>query len=224
MKVMNRIMLVVSFILMFSGVAVFGYMENTVALTASIIAGSIGMAFANIDKMEHFKGAGFEAHMKKAVEEAYATTKSLRDLGCLVAEAISAIMAVENKFTGLGWDRKLSIKKRIDHLLRESGLEENRINEASALFDAYLKYDHARKIVSVITQEESVTVDVRQESEKLLNFSKSADMGELFTAPPIEFRKFVEKNEIDSKVVEDSIKDYEYYLNNNSLRRTEEWK
>lgn len=224
MKVMNRIMLVISFILMFLGVAVFGYMENTVALTASIIAGAIGMAFANIDKMEHFKGAGFEAHMKKAVEEAYATTKSLRDLGCLVAEAISAIMAVENKYAGLGWDRKLGIKKKMDSLLREAGLEENRINESSALFDAYLKYDHARKIVSAITQEESVSVDVRQKSEKLLNFSKSADIGELFAAPPVEFREFVEKNEIDSKIVEDSIKDYEYYLNNNSLRRPEEWK
>lgn len=217
-------MYVISFILMFSGVAVFGYMENTAALSASIIAGAIGMAFANIDKMEHFKGAGFEAHMKKAVEEAYATTKSLRDLGCLVAEAISAIMAVENKFAGLGWDRKLNIKNKIDHLLRESGLEENKIYEASALFDEYLKYDHARKIVSAITQEASIPVDIRQEAEKLIDFSKSADIGETYTAPPAEFKRFIETNEINSNSVEESIKDYEYYLNKNSLRRTEEWK
>ncbi|RDH86556.1 MAG: hypothetical protein DIZ78_06495 [endosymbiont of Escarpia spicata] len=87
---MNHILFIISFILMFSGVGVFGYMENTVALSASIIAGAIGMAFANIDKIEHFKGAGFEAHMKKAVEEAYATTKSLREFGVRVKTLIRA--------------------------------------------------------------------------------------------------------------------------------------
>ena len=44
---------------------------HAAASIASSASGfAIGMAFANIDKIQRFKGAGFEAEMKQAVEKA----------------------------------------------------------------------------------------------------------------------------------------------------------
>ncbi|MCD8478258.1 MAG: hypothetical protein LRY68_10565 [Sulfurospirillum sp.] len=42
----------------------FGFLENSSAMGLSILAGSIGLAFVNIDKISKFKGAGFEAEMR----------------------------------------------------------------------------------------------------------------------------------------------------------------
>ena len=109
------------------------------------------------------------------------------------------------------------------NLLRQSGVGEGEISNANKLFDSYLKYDHAKKIVSAITQEDSVPITVKQESEKLLQFSKNADLEKLQSASPSEFSKFVEFYNINSMEVEECIKDYEYYLEKDDLRRPEEW-
>lgn len=41
----------------------YGFMGLTGEMGLSILAGSIGLAFSNIDKISKFKGAGFEAEM-----------------------------------------------------------------------------------------------------------------------------------------------------------------
>jgi hypothetical protein len=41
----------------------YGFMGMTAEMGLAIIAGSIGLAFTNIDKISRFKGAGFEAEM-----------------------------------------------------------------------------------------------------------------------------------------------------------------
>ena len=82
---------------MLLGVAVFGYLDKVAAATVTVLAGAIGMAFANLDKIELFKGAGFEARMRKAVEDAYATTDSLRSLALVMAEVVAGVLAVENR-------------------------------------------------------------------------------------------------------------------------------
>jgi hypothetical protein len=45
----------------------YGFMGMTVEMGLAILAGSIGLAFSNIDKIAKFKGAGFEAEMCKKV-------------------------------------------------------------------------------------------------------------------------------------------------------------
>lgn len=43
---------------------IYGFMSLSAEMSLAIIAGSIGLAFSNIDKISKFKGAGFEAEMK----------------------------------------------------------------------------------------------------------------------------------------------------------------
>jgi len=42
---------------------IYGFMSLAAEMGLAILAGSIGLAFANIDKISKFKGAGFEAEM-----------------------------------------------------------------------------------------------------------------------------------------------------------------
>jgi hypothetical protein len=54
------VLLVVSSVLAFLG--------KPTEMGLAILAGAIGLAFANIDKIRKFKGAGFEAEMREKVE------------------------------------------------------------------------------------------------------------------------------------------------------------
>ncbi|MEW6995631.1 hypothetical protein AADZ84_15355 [Colwelliaceae bacterium MEBiC 14330] len=42
---------------------VYGFLSLTTEMGLAIVAGSLGLAFSNIDKISKFKGAGFEAEM-----------------------------------------------------------------------------------------------------------------------------------------------------------------
>lgn len=44
--------------------SIYGFMSLSAEMSLAIVAGSIGLAFSNIDKIAKFKGAGFEAEMK----------------------------------------------------------------------------------------------------------------------------------------------------------------
>lgn len=54
---------IASFIVLLVISTIFGYLSLSTEMGLAILAGSIGLAFANIDKISKFKGAGFEAEM-----------------------------------------------------------------------------------------------------------------------------------------------------------------
>lgn len=56
-----------AFIFILGGSFYFGYVERPVEMGLAIVAGSIALAFSYIDKIEMFKGAGFEAKMRQQV-------------------------------------------------------------------------------------------------------------------------------------------------------------
>ena len=43
--------------------SVYGFMEKPTEMGLAVLAGALGLAFSNIDKISRFKGAGFEAEM-----------------------------------------------------------------------------------------------------------------------------------------------------------------
>jgi hypothetical protein len=59
---------------------ILGLLGKPTEMGFAIAAGGIAAAFINLDKIQRFKGAGFEAEMKKAVEEVYATTENVRQI------------------------------------------------------------------------------------------------------------------------------------------------
>ena len=62
----NNIAQIFSFVLLIVGNFVFGWLGKPTEMGLCTLAGAIALAFANIDKLKRFKGAGFEAEMKEA--------------------------------------------------------------------------------------------------------------------------------------------------------------
>ena len=100
-----------------------------------VIAGSISMAFLNIDRMKMFKGAGFEAQLKQSVEEAHATVKQLRALATASAEGALTTLMAANVMSGTTLAERLILHDRLIGSLKDIGVPEPQIDEAEMLWN-----------------------------------------------------------------------------------------
>ncbi|MEX2515933.1 MAG: hypothetical protein WD572_03335 [Gammaproteobacteria bacterium] len=64
----NTVLMLSSAIILLGVSSVFGYMAMATEMGLSILAGALGMAFSNIDKIAEFSGAGFSAKMKDQMQ------------------------------------------------------------------------------------------------------------------------------------------------------------
>ncbi len=65
LRMVNNIAQVFSFVLLIGGTFAFGWFGKPTEMGLCTLAAAIALAFTNIDKIERFKGAGFEAIMKQ---------------------------------------------------------------------------------------------------------------------------------------------------------------
>ena len=97
--------------------SLFGYLSMPKEMGLAILAGALGMAFSNLDKISEFKGAGFSAKMKdqfQAVIDKETEPNVVAELDSAIPEGASKILsALQNtQFTwrsisGLMQDTKL---------------------------------------------------------------------------------------------------------------------
>ncbi len=66
----------------------FGIMKRPAEMGLSIAAIGIALAFANLDRFQRFKGAGFEAELRTAVDKTYAAIEELKELSLSLATPI----------------------------------------------------------------------------------------------------------------------------------------
>ncbi len=59
----KHIFQIASFVILLGVSSILGFMGNPTEMGLAILAGALGLAFSNIDKISKFKGAGFEAEM-----------------------------------------------------------------------------------------------------------------------------------------------------------------
>ena len=74
----------------------------------AVVACAIALSFLNLDKIQRFKGAGFEAEMKKAVDEANATVKQLRIVALTSVEAALTTLMSSSFWVERIWTLKSS--------------------------------------------------------------------------------------------------------------------
>ncbi|BET59161.1 hypothetical protein GEO60473_22010 [Geobacter sp. 60473] len=214
---MNKWVFSISFAFLLGVSTAFGYAGNIGAMSLSIVAGAIGMAFANLDKFQKIKGAGFEAELKKAVEKAYATTSSLKDLAADLASTVLVIMAAEGRWGGMGLKRKMELRQVIDEAVKKVGLTAKEIKETHLIFDQFLLWDHGRAII----EEFNKSGKVDNEARELLNSLTKYET--LTVSPPAEFRELHKKLQIENKEIEELIKDLEHFQKKQTLRRPDRW-
>lgn len=68
MPTLNSMLTFCSAILLLGVSSVFGFMSMPTEMGLAILAGALGMAFSNIDKISEFSGAGFSAKMKDQLQ------------------------------------------------------------------------------------------------------------------------------------------------------------
>jgi len=65
---MHSLGLIAAYVVLLGASSLLGFLGKPTEMGLAIIAGSIGLAFSNIDKIARFKGAGFEAEMREKIE------------------------------------------------------------------------------------------------------------------------------------------------------------
>ncbi|EHI9242792.1 ArsR family transcriptional regulator [Vibrio vulnificus] len=137
----NRVLSIGSTLVLLVAPIGFGYLGQTVEMGLAVVAGSLGLAFSNLDKISRFKGAGFEAEMRdQQLAEAVIVkqtedTDALKSLAFDIDSRRQAIMHAllhtnyqSRYISGLAADTGYSKECVRDELdwLKESGLVEKR--------------------------------------------------------------------------------------------------
>ncbi len=91
----------------------FGLIEKNVQMGLALIVGAIAAAFINIDKFSRFKGGGFEAEMKKAVED----INDIKEIIKPLIFSTNNLLIADSRFGGMDADTKYDLLKKLDQLI-----------------------------------------------------------------------------------------------------------
>ena len=190
------------------GLAVmFGLKGMATEMGIIVAAGAICLAFLNIDKIERFKGAGFEAEMKKAVAEANATVEQLREVAATSAKAILTDLMAGNFFDGTTLEKRLELHDQIINSLKGIGASESQIISSDEMWKKgvgiifhrgiRVAIEGREKLHQVNTKAEQHVLDASKEFQDLLVFSE-------WRAPSSdEMRKFITDRNVMNLVVDE---------------------
>lgn len=206
------------------GLAVmFGLMGKPTEMGIIVVAGAIGLAFVNIDKIQRFKGAGFEAEMKRAVEEANATIEELREVATTSAQAILTDLMAGNFMDGTTLEKRLELHDQLVANLRDIGASQAQINKADDMWRRGIGIIFFRGIRAALegrdkksqinTNAEKHVLDASREFQELLNFK------EWKTPSSKELREFCSSKDVMNPEVDELLKDYTEFEKSSTFRR-----
>lgn len=206
------------------GLAVmFGLMGKPAEMGIIVVAGAIAIAFQNIDKIQKFKGAGFEAEMKRAVAEANATVKQLREVAATSSEVVLTDLMAGDFFGGMTLETRLKLHDQAINSLKEIGATKKQIDKADEMWRRGVGIVFHRGIRCAIegledpnyinTNAEKHVLAASKEFEELLKFE------EWKVPSPKEMRKFIEEKKVMDEAVDELLKDYEAFVKTGELRR-----
>lgn len=154
----------------------FGSLGKPKEMGISIVGGAIAMAFVNIDKIQKFKGAGFEAEMKEVINEANATLKELQEIASTTSE-VSLYQLTESQFFGnFSFSKRLEIHDQLIDKLKAINIKDEQIKEIEKVWNKGILLNYKNKI----TEEAQGLFDTVQEKNKIHeNLSKLINFKEL---------------------------------------------
>lgn len=162
MEIKKEWVTAVLIITMLAGVFLFGLRGQPTEMGLIIVACAICLAFTNINKIQKVKGAGFEAEMKKAVEEAYATTESLRSMAKpLILSTLDNIIFA-GRWGEMDNERKHKLKADIDGLAKSLGVFDKDVESASQMFFVWHAFDHVHKLETVLSRNKIKNTEIRE--------------------------------------------------------------
>ena len=196
----------------------FGLLSKSTEMGLIIVAGAIGLAFLNIDKIQRFKGAGFEAEMKKAVENAIATIEQLRNVATTSARATLTSLMAANFMSGTTMKNRLELHDQLISNLVDIGASKQQIEEADEMWKkgvGVIYHRGIKKILEVRNSSNGLNIEASQEFQNLLKFDE-------WKAPSsVEIKKFIESKGLMEQELKDLIDDYRHYESTGIIKRKE---
>lgn len=134
-------------LLIFLPTLIFGIMGKTVEMSIMIIAGSIVCVFMQIEKFKMFKGGGFEAQLKEAVDKAYATVDMVNAATGYTVYSLVKLMTYEDRLANISEEEKTELISNLEKLTIDCDISQREyighaINEFKYLYgwDRYFNF------------------------------------------------------------------------------------
>jgi hypothetical protein len=211
---MEIIKALASILLILGSALPFGYLGRPTEMGLGLLVGGIAAAFVNIDKIQRVKGAGFEAVMRKAVEEAYATTEALRQVASPFLQSTLHIMTLSGRLGQMNTRQVHSFRDELQRLASKLNIADDPgVRSATELFSRYHTWDQFTEFRNPLNH--LVSEETLKRLGEMVNYDSSAYPSRLEIEAAL-------GNEIDKLRVEDKerMEDYIYYREKGSLRRS----
>lgn len=203
----------------------FGLLGKSTEMGLIIVAGAIGLAFLNIDKIQRFKGAGFEAEMKKAVEEANATIEQLRNVATTSARATLTSLMAGNFMNGTTFENRLELHDQLISNLAEIGASKRQIEVADEMWKRGIGVIYHRGIRNKLEGRKHPSQLNIEAGEKVLaasrEFQDLLKFDEWKAPSSREIEKFIESKGLMNQELKDLIDDYRYFESTGIIKRKE---
>jgi hypothetical protein len=192
----------------------FGYLGRPTEMGLALLAGGIAAALVNIDKIQRVKGGVFEAEMRKAVDEAYATTDALRRLAKVVLRSTLQILTMLGRVQDMPATQKHEFRNEIERLGKEMGIaEDEAVRSAHELFFWYQTWDHFHDFAHACRQ---ARVPASERLWAMLNYSSNGPHPTLQ-----EINAVLGNDTVLDASCRGRLEDYLHYLKHRTLRRPE---
>lgn len=220
MKLIKDILFVISIIAVITIATLMGF--NGMRVEMGIIIG-LGIAiwfFLTIEKFDYFKGAGIEAKLNKAVNDANATIEELRELAVSLAEPTLTLITMENRmleYIPLG--SKIQMKEEIVNSLKKLNVADSKIQETTKFMDNTIINDHLQKI-KYFFENKKIDKQIQKDYEEKFLVYESLTKHDILHKKLTEFLK--ERNLMD-ETISSYLEDLKYFIEHKKLRRPEDW-
>ncbi|MBL0717434.1 MAG: hypothetical protein JJV89_05235 [Desulfosarcina sp.] len=192
-----------------------GILRSPKEMGIAIAAIGLALFFSNIDKFSRFKGAGFEAELKTAVDEAYAAIEQLKDLGLSLSGPIVDELAMSGRMLQyIHLKYKLERVAKIADTLRKLGASQEEIEEACSTLYGRVTNDHIRRILYSLKNSNPEKKELFEgiNDGKMVNWEKG------------KIEIFIKEHNLNkSEDTDECFIDLDYFLKNRKLRREDKW-
>lgn len=193
---------------------IFGIFGLVSEMGLSLLGGLLCMAFTNLDKFSEFKGAGFYAKMKEAINEANASIETVREVALSTASVALHVAAAFGRWGGgTGTLERIKMRDRLRESLCKIGTSDEAIGVAEANFDSWILRDHVHKVFGSSREFPKNDPDIQD----MLRYSP----GRIVTSGDVE--EVLKKHGIESEKVSEAMDDLRYYEKHRELRRPDVW-
>lgn len=193
----------------------------------ALLCGAFVTIIARFDALAEFSLGPLKARMKKAIDEATATIDQLQEIASSTSEAALTDLMAGSFMGSMSLAKRIEIHDRLISSLRKIGASDEQIASTEKDWRKGISVIYIRAITYVLEQRKKKnTINTKLSEERKLaskEIEKLNDFTIWKSALPDQIRDILKRHSIDDPAVNQWVDDYEYFLNKNEIRRTDQF-